>query len=85
MKPRVFVTSLTIIMATTPAFAAEFWVSQDPATKHCKIVEAMPDGKTQVMIGATSYPTRDQAKAAKKVAMKAGQCKKNEKTKEKPN
>ena len=85
MHPRVFVTSLTIIMATTPAFAAEFWVSQDPATKHCKVVEAMPDGKTQVMIGATSYPTKDEAKAARKVAMKAGQCIKKEKTEEKPN
>ena len=85
MQSRVFVTSLTIIMATTPAFAAEFWVSQDPATKHCKIVEAMPDGKNQVMIGATSYPTQDAAKAAKKDAMKAGQCKKNEKTQDKPN
>ena len=54
--------------------AAEFWVSQDPQTKDCKIDETMPDGKTHVMIGATSYPTKDEAKAAKRVAIKAGQC-----------
>ena len=78
MQLRGFIASLAIIIATTgPAFA-EFWVSQDPENKHCKIVEAMPDGKSQVMIGATSYPTKDEAKAAKKVAVKAGQCVKKE-------
>ena len=80
MQSRVFVMSLTIIAATaTPVLAAEFWVSQDPTTKHCKIVETMPDGKTQVMIGATSYPTKEDAKAARKAAVEAGQCVKKEK------
>src|SRR5262245_4677403 len=80
MQLRVFVTSMAIITATvTPVLAAEFWVSQDPANKHCKIVETMPDGKTAVMIGATSYPTKDEAKAARKVAVEAGQCIKKEK------
>ena len=75
MQRRVFVTSLVILFATTaPVLAAEFWVSQDPQTKQCKIVTTMPDGKTQVMIGATSYPTKDEAKAAKKAAQAAGQC-----------
>jgi hypothetical protein len=85
---RLFVVSLTIVFATTtPGVAAEFWVSQDPSTKRCKIVEGMPDGKTAVMIGATSYPTKDEAKAARKVAVEAGQCIKKEKeaTEEKPN
>ena len=78
---RVFVTSLTILFATaTPVLAAEFWVSQDPQTKKCKIVETMPDGKTHVLIGATSYPTKDEAKAARKVAVEAGQCVKKEKS-----
>jgi vancomycin permeability regulator SanA len=72
---RVFVTSLTIIFATaTPVLAAEYWVSQDPQTKHCTIVATMPDGKTQVMIGASSYPTREEAKTAKNAAKEAGQC-----------
>jgi hypothetical protein len=78
MPLRGFVASLAMVVATTvPAFAA-FWVSQNPEDKHCTIIETMPDGKTQVMIGATSYPTKDEAKAAKKVAVKAGQCIKKE-------
>ena len=75
MQRRVFVVSLAILLATSaPALAAEFWVSQNPQTKRCKIVKTMPDGKTEVMIGATSYPTKDQAKAAKTAAEDAGQC-----------
>lgn len=75
MQRCVFVTSLVFLAAmASPVLAADFWVSQDPTTKRCKIVEQMPDGKTQVMIGATSYPTKDEAKAAKKVAVDAGQC-----------
>ena len=75
MNRIVFVTSLMVLFATsTPVFAAEFWVSQDPTSKVCKIVEKMPDGKTEVMIGATSYPTKKEARAAKKVAQGAGVC-----------
>ena len=75
MKQVVFVTSLMVLFATSnPVLAAEYWVSQDPTTKECNIVEQMPDGKTQVMVGATSYPTKDEAKAAKKVARTAGVC-----------
>jgi hypothetical protein len=81
MQLRVFVTSLAIIFATaTPVLAAEYWLSQNPVTKHCKIVEAMPDGKKRVMIAATSYPTRADAKAARKVAWEAGQCIKKKKS-----
>jgi len=39
----------------------------------------MPD-KSYVMIGATSYPTKQEAKAAMKVAIKARQCKKGKKS-----
>ena len=75
MKRAVSVTSFMVLFATSsPVLAAEFWVSQDSTTKECKIVEQMPDGKTQVMVGATSYPTKDEAKAAKKVAKDAGVC-----------
>ena len=42
MKRVVFVTSLMVLFATSsPVLAAEFWVSQDPTTKACKIVEQM--------------------------------------------
>jgi hypothetical protein len=82
MQLRLFVASLAIIVAAaTPVLAAEFWVSQKPANKKCKVVGTMPDGKTYVMIGATSYPTKEQAKAAMQVAIDAGQCVKKEKKK----
>jgi hypothetical protein len=75
MKRVVFVTSLMVLFATSsPVLAAEFWVSQDPTTKACKISEQMPDGKTKVMVGATSYPTKGEARAAKMVALNAGVC-----------
>jgi hypothetical protein len=73
MQRLVFI-SLMVLIGTTGPAVADFWVSQDPTTKNCKIVEQMPDGKTQVMIGATSYPTREAAKAAKDVAVRAGEC-----------
>jgi hypothetical protein len=80
MNRVVFLTGVMILFATSsPALAAEFWVSQDPTTKVCKIVEQMPDGKTKVMVGATSYPTKEEARAAKKVAQGAGVCTKKTK------
>jgi hypothetical protein len=80
MELRTFVASLAIIAATaTPVLAAEFWVSQKPENKKCKVVTTMPDGKSYVMIGATSYPTKDEANAAMQVAIDAGQCVKKKK------
>jgi hypothetical protein len=81
MQLRIFVASLAVIVATaTPVLAAEYWVSQKPtANKKCKVVDKMPDGKTYVMVGATSYPTKDAAKAAMQVAIDAGQCTKTKK------
>jgi hypothetical protein len=80
MNRIVFLTSVVVLFATSsPVLAAEFWVSQDPTTKVCKVVEKMPDGKTEVMVGATSYPTAKEARAAKKVAQGAGVCTKKAK------
>jgi hypothetical protein len=50
---------------SSSAFAKEFWVAQDAATKECDIVHEKPDGHTRIMIGTTSYATRDEAKAAR--------------------
>jgi hypothetical protein len=81
MRHHLSTVSLVVLFgAATPALGAEFWVSQDPQSKHCTIVETMPDGKTSVMIGATSYPTIDEAKAAGKAATKKGQCTKEAKS-----
>ena len=75
MNRVVFLTSMMVLFATSsPVLAAEYWVSQDPTTKRCRVVEQMPDGKTKVMVGATSYPTPAAARAAKNVALGAGVC-----------
>ena len=62
------VVAAVLIAVATPALAAEYFVAQDPTTKKCKIVEEKPDGETLVMIGTTSYATKEEAKAAKKAA-----------------
>jgi hypothetical protein len=41
----------------------------------CKVVHKKPDGKYMVMVGTSSYATMDDAKAAKKAAQAAGDCK----------
>ena len=50
----------------SPALAAEYYVAQDPTTKKCKVVDVRPDGTTMIMVGTTSYATKEEAKAAKK-------------------
>ena len=73
-------TSLLVLLATTsPVLADEYWVSQDPTSKTCDIVDKMPDGKTAVMVGATSYPTKKEAHAAKWTAIGSGACVKRSK------
>ena len=59
----VLVGLLTFVVS--PAFAEEFWVAQDAATKNCAIVNQKPDGHTEIMIGTTSYATKEEAKAAR--------------------
>jgi pyrroline-5-carboxylate reductase len=75
MKLRLTIATLLVAVAG-PAFAAEFYVAQNPTTKKCKVVAAMPDGQTNIMVGTSSYATKAEAKAAKKAAKKAGECKK---------
>lgn len=68
------VVAAVLIAIATPALAAEFYVGQDPESKKCKVVTEKPDGKAMIMIGTESYPTKEDAKAAKKAA---AECKKN--------
>jgi hypothetical protein len=49
----------------SPVLAKEFYVVQDPITKKCDIVKTKPDGKTSIMIGTTSYATKEEAKEAR--------------------
>jgi hypothetical protein len=67
MSKRIAVAAVLIAMAT-PALAAEFYVGQEPETKKCKVVTEKPDGQALIMVGTTSYPSKDEAKAAKRAA-----------------
>ena len=65
-----------LVMATTPALADEFYVGQNPKTKACDIFDVKPDGANIVMIGTTSYPSRQ---AAREARQKAPECNVNKK------
>jgi S-adenosylmethionine:tRNA-ribosyltransferase-isomerase (queuine synthetase) len=67
------VVAAVLIAIATPALAAEFYIGLDPQTKKCKVVETKPDGQTMIMVGTTSYATKEEAKAAKKAT---AECKK---------
>ena len=62
-----------VVALAAPAFAAEFCVAQSAADKKCSVVETKPDGKTAMMIGKTSYKSKDEADKALKAA---AECKK---------
>ena len=59
--------------------AAEYYLAKDPTTQACSITPRKPDGKTLIMLGTSAYATEEEAKAAKKAAKKAGECKKPDK------
>jgi hypothetical protein len=53
---------------TGPALAAQFYVVMKSTTKTCQIIGIPPDGKKMVLVGRTSYPTKEDARAAEKTA-----------------
>lgn len=57
-----------LIVAGAPAVAKEkaFFLAQDAKTKKCKVVTTKPDGGSLIMVGASSYPTKKDARAAAK-------------------
>ena len=63
---KIMVVAGLLMFVVSPALAAEFYLAQDPSTKKCKILDAKPDGTTMIMLGTSSYATREEAKAAKK-------------------
>lgn len=66
---RYAVAAVLIASFSTASLAAdEYFVVQDPSTKKCKTRKKMPDGETLIVIGASSYKTIEEAKAAKKAA-----------------
>ena len=73
MYRKYVVAAAMIVAFAAPAFAAEFYVAQNAADKTCSVVEAKPDGKTAMMVGKTSYKSKDEADKAMK---DAAECKK---------
>ena len=67
MRLNLLVASL-LIFAAQPALAAEFYLTLNTSTKKCHIDSEKPDGTTRVMVGTSTYPTREDAKAAKEAA-----------------
>lgn len=68
MKRVFFAVLITGVLALPALAATEYFVARDVATKQCSIVEAKPDGTTMTMVGASSYPTKDDAQAAMNTA-----------------
>jgi hypothetical protein len=57
------------VSTSAVCFAAqEFYVVIDQKGRGCEIERDKPDGTTKVMVGTSSYPTRADAKAAKRAA-----------------
>ena len=73
--PKYVVIAALLIAVATPALAAEYYISQDPETKRCRIVEEKPDGQTRVMVGTAPYATKEEAKAARTAS---ADCKKKD-------
>jgi hypothetical protein len=67
MKIRLLAASLMAFLFTAAVAAEEFYVVQNPKTKNCKISNKKDDGE-HIMIGTSSYPTAEEAKAAQKAA-----------------
>jgi hypothetical protein len=77
MKIRLLAASLMAFLVTAAVAAEEFYVVQNPKTKSCKISNKKDDGE-HIMIGAASYKTADEAKAAKNAAPECKEDKKKD-------
>jgi hypothetical protein len=73
--PKFLVATAVLIALATPALAAEYFVVKDPASGKCSIATEKPDGTKLVMIGTQAYPSKEEAKAAKKAN---AECKKKD-------
>ena len=75
MKIYLVAASLMAFFVGSALAAEEFYVVQNPKTGSCKISNKKDDGMN-IMIGTSSYPTAEEAKAAKKAAPECKEAKK---------
>jgi hypothetical protein len=67
MRMTLLVAAAAFAALATPALAAEFYIVQDTATKHCTIVEQKPTTQTTVVVdGGRTFTTRQEAEGAMK-------------------
>lgn len=66
MKYTLLVSAAMLAAFATQATAAEFYIVQDSATKHCTIVDKKPTVKTETVVGEDGrvYSTREEADTA---------------------
>ncbi|HEX2446949.1 MAG TPA: hypothetical protein VHK26_02025 [Methyloceanibacter sp.] len=50
----------------TPAFAAQYYVAQNPTTHKCSVVSKKPDGTKEIMLGTDGFKTKSEAHSAMK-------------------
>jgi hypothetical protein len=68
MSVKILVATTLALAIVTPAFAAEFYIVQNSATKHCTIVDKRPTSRTEVIVGENgkTYTTHEEADTAMK-------------------
>lgn len=68
MKARLITAAALVAAFAAPAFAEEFYVVQDTATKKCTIVDKKPTVATETIVSpsGTVYKTRAEAEAGMK-------------------
>lgn len=59
-----------LLIAGIPAYAAEYYVVQETATKKCKVVTERPKEQTWIVIGNTAFKTQTEADENVKVVCK---------------
>lgn len=64
MFARTLVASVALVVLAGPAFADEFYVSQNASDKKCEVTQTKPDGTATMMIGTAAYATKEEADAA---------------------
>jgi hypothetical protein len=70
MIRNVCLAAAALVVLSSSAFAAEYYVVQDRTTKKCKVVETRPTETTWVQIGPLAFKTRDEADRQLKVICK---------------
>ena len=62
---RYLLAAAVAISFAAPAFAAtDYYVAQNATDKKCEVTDKLPDGKTWMEIGKTSYKTKAEAEKA---------------------